>query len=188
MSELIQFTVEHYQSALACFGGSLAFLFLIGGIFGSGDTASTATETDQAVTDEGVLKTAGASLAESGSVQLTGKAKLQTGGIGGSVGAGAKLGTTEFSNSPVTITDSSPEVLVAALDRISDLSSQSTQSLADFASKAEQGQASQLATLLEALSTSKEKADPEAKQNRTVLFIVLGLLALLGFVFRKKLF
>jgi len=38
------------------------------------------------------------------------------------------------------------------------------------------------------LSTSKEKADPEAKQNRTVLFIVLGLLALLGFVFRKKLF
>jgi hypothetical protein len=102
---------------------------------------------------------------------------------------GARLGTTEVSGGgDVTIETSDPEVLLDALARVGQLSSQFSATLGDVAKETNIAQGDQLAKVLGAFGQLQEEADKEGKQNKIVLYALLGLLALLAVVFwpRKR--
>lgn len=112
--------------------------------------------------------------------------KLQTGGVAGNVGAGAKLGSTEFTDSAITITTSDPELLQKTFDTFS------TSLSGLFASAGEQ-QAAQSGTLKEILASqlaqASEAAKPEGQKLNTQLLWLAGLfiagIAAVLFVWRK---
>ena len=92
------------------------------------------------------------------------------------------MGTTEFSNSPVTITSSDPGVLTAALDKISELSTASVAGLQDFATRAQTSRQEELSTLLDAVVGGKETADPDAQARKMILYIGGAVLAVIAFI------
>jgi hypothetical protein len=103
---------------------------------------------------------------------------------------GAHLGTTEISGGGggVNIETSDPEVLMQALERVGQLSSQFSSTLGDVAKETNIAQSDQLATLLGALGELQAKTDTEGKTNKIILYAVLGVLVLLGVIFwpRRK--
>jgi hypothetical protein len=100
---------------------------------------------------------------------------------------GARLGTTEVSGGgDVSIATSDPDVLLAALERVGQLSSQFSATLGDVATQTNIAQGDQLAKLLGAFGTLQEESDKEGKRNKIILYVVLGLLAVLGVIFWRR--
>lgn len=102
---------------------------------------------------------------------------------------GARLGTTEVSGGgDVSIETSDPEMLMAALEQVGQLSSQYSASLGDIAKETNIAQGESLTQLLGAFGELTKEADAETKKNKIVLYAVLGVLALLAVIFwpRKR--
>lgn len=109
--------------------------------------------------------------------------KLQTGGVAGNVGAGAKLGSTEFTDSAITITTSDPELLQNTFNTFSS-------SLSSLFATAGEQQAAQAGTLKEILAAqTAEAAKPEGQKLNTQLLWLAGLfiagIAAILFIWRK---
>lgn len=113
-------------------------------------------------------------------------AKVQTGGVAGNVGAGAKLGSTEFTDSAITITTSDPELLKQTFETFSS-------NLSTLYGAAGEQQAAQAQTLKEILAVqsaaASEAAKPEGQKLNTQLLWLAGLfiagIAAILFIWRK---
>ena len=157
------------------------------GFFGI-ESESTANETVQNVSDQGRLLGRGSTFGESGSLTVGQGGKFNEGiDFAKSKGAQARIGSTEIGDN-VTITTSDPELLSNALNKVTELSNSFSGTLGDLLSQTQAGQADQLSTLLEALGQLSSETEEEGKRDRTILWLVLGVLALLAFVFfpRRK--
>lgn len=114
---------------------------------------------------------------------LGASSKLQTGGVAGNVGAGAKIGSTEFVDSAITITTSDPELLQKTFDTFSS-------NLSTLYGAAGEQQAAQAQTLKEILASQQaEAAKPEGQKLNTQLLWLAGLfiagIAAILFIWRK---
>jgi hypothetical protein len=103
--------------------------------------------------------------------------------VAGSVGSGAKVGTTEFVDSAITITTSDPALLAQTFDTF-------TQSLSGLYAAAGEQQAAQTGTLKEILAAqTKEAAKPEGQKLNTQLLWLVGLfiagIAAVLFIWRR---
>jgi hypothetical protein len=105
--------------------------------------------------------------------------------VSGSVAA--RLGTTEAGRD-INVSSSDPEVLTQALQQVGQLSSQFSATLGNVAKETNIAQSDQVAQLLGAFGELQKESDKEGKQNKVILYAVLGLLALLGVIFwpRKR--
>lgn len=107
--------------------------------------------------------------------------------------SGSKIGSSEIGS--ITITDTGGEILTDALDRVTQFATlaesgrqTSLAGILALGQRSEQNRADAdantgdtLAALLDATTAAKEAADPEAQKNKTILWIVLAMLAFLFF-------
>ncbi len=149
-------------ASLACFNA-----------FGGGASKSNTSSTDQRTS------------ASEGSLAVGAGGRFQEGGVSGQSN---KIGSTEVgSGSTITITDTSAQVLTKALDKYAELSSGFGSSLNQFVSQASEDQDKKVATLLQAVESAKASEDSGAQNRKLFLYIIIGVLALLGFVsFRRS--
>ncbi len=99
-------------------------------------------------------------------------------------GPGAKVGSTEISGGgDVTVTTADPELLIKALEAYRDISLGTTSQFSTFAEQTHKQQAQDLATLLGALGQLETQTDEKTQEKRTIIYVVFGLLALLGVIF-----
>lgn len=164
-------------------GSNIAGLFTgsnvgAGSTIAGGDLTNTLIDLANArIGDETNLDLAGARVGDDNSTDL----------------ANARIGSTEIGS--ISIQDNSPQVLAAALDKVSEFAALSEASrqaanegLLSFAKLSEQGRSAaeaatgeKLSSLLDAQAAAEQKTDKDSQSNRTVLFIVLALLAFLFF-------
>ena len=141
-----------------------------GGFIFGGSKASTSTTDARTAASEG-------------SIAVGQSAKyLEAGGLDVSGSSGAKIGTTDVIGD-VSITTADPLLFQKAIDAYRDISLGTTSQFSSFAKAQHEQQAEDLATLLGSLGKLESQTDDESKEQRTILYIVLGLLALLGVVF-----
>lgn len=113
---------------------------------------------------------------------------VEGGGTDVAGSSGARLGTTEISGRDISISSSDPDVLKKALETNAQLSDLFGTQLGEFAKEANQSSADSLSKILKATEQLKEESDPEGKRQKMILYIVLGVLALLAVVFWPKKF
>jgi hypothetical protein len=102
--------------------------------------------------------------------------------------AGSRFGTTEVTGGgDVNIETSDPELLGQALERLGQLSSQFSATLGDVAKETNIAQADQLSRILDAFGLLQSRTDKETVQSKFLLWVVLGVLALLAVVFWPRL-
>ena len=146
-------------------------------MFGGGSSKSATTSNDNRIVaqDEARVLASGANLTESGAISVASGGKFLEGiDLGGS------------NQSSVSITTADPEVLTNALNKVTELGAQFGGSLGDFAAQTSLAQADQLSTLLGALGDLGQTTELEGKRDRVILYIVLGLLAVVGFIFYRQ--
>lgn len=142
------------------------------GFLGIGESHSSQQSTAQQVgASEGSLAVgAGAKYIEGGGVDLYGS-------------SGAKLGTDISAGQNVNITTNDADLLKAALEGFRDQSLSSTSAFSSFAKQIEEQKSDDLATALGSIGQLKQTTDEAAQQRKTFLYLVLGILALLGVLF-----
>jgi hypothetical protein len=152
--------------------------------FGGGSSKSTQASYDQrvAASEGSIAVGAAGKYLESDSLDISGS-------------SGAKLGSTDITaGQNVNITTADTDVLKAALglvgelseaqaEAIGELTRQQTTAFSSFAKETHDQQSGDLATLLTSLGDLKQTTDEQAQQRKTFLYLVFGILALLGAVF-----
>jgi hypothetical protein len=153
------------------------------GFFGI-DSKSSSSQTTTTAGERAQIGGAGGAQAGEGSLAIGQSGKyLESGSLDLSGTAGAKVGSTDISGQTVTITTADPELLQSALNAVTDLSLQGTSAFSSFAKATHEQQAQDLATLLAAAGQLSQDTDKETRDKRLVLYVVLGVLALLAFIF-----
>ena len=144
--------------------------------FGGGSSKSSTSSTD--------ARTA----ASEGSIAVGQQGKfIESGGVDLSGAGGARLGTTEISGGgDITIETADAGVLTDALGKVSELSGKFQQTLGEYAKETNISQADNLEKILQSFNQLQKEADKEGKQNRVILYIVLGLFGLLGVLFLPR--
>ena len=150
-------------------------------MFGGGSSKSSQASTSQQVAaSEGSLAVgAGGKFLEGGAIDISGS-------------SGADLGTKLNAGENITI--NSEDVLKAAIEganqqskavveALRDQSLTSTSAFSSFAKQLEDQKSSDLSTALAAIGDLKQTTDEAAQQRKTFLYLVLGVLTLLGVLF-----
>lgn len=146
-------------NALACFIGP-----------GSGNSKASTSNQDNRIAATGL-----ANVQQGSSVKATDDAIV--------VKDGSKIlapGATENSGT-ITVTGASDDTIKTALQTVADVADQAT-------TAAQSGQTQLTGLLSTAVSKLAEKTTKEGEdaRNKNLLFMVLGIFVLLGFIFRKK--
>jgi len=163
------------------------------------ESNSLATQSTQTASDQGrLIAGKGTIYTESGALSVARGGSYSEGLNLADAKGDNRIGSTEIGGN-VSIMNSDAELLTTALntvgslsksslDSVGQLAGQFSGSLGDFAMQTQEGQASQLKTLLGALGQLKDETSTDGARDRTILFLVLGLLAVVAFIFfpRKK--
>jgi len=144
------------------------------GLFGIDSKSTSNTYEQQVAASEGSLAVgAGGKFLESGSIDLSGS-------------NAPELGPKLNAGGDISISSSDPEVLKTALNAYRDQSLSSTSAFSSFAKQIEEQKAQDLATSLAAIGQLKQSTDEQAQQRKTFLYLVLGILAVLAWLFYPR--
>ena len=144
------------------------------GLFGIDSKSTSNTYAQQVAASEGSLAVgAGGKFLESGSIDLSGS-------------NAPELGPKLNAGGDISISSSDPEVLKTALNAYRDQSLSSTTAFSSFAKQIEEQKAQDLATSLAAIGQLKQSTDEQAQQRKTFLYLVLGILAVLAWLFYPR--